>query len=1291
MHSRTAFASCLVRLSIALALLLGGLVASAPRADAQVVDSTLWSVDGTVYAMARDGNTLYVGGSFSRAASGEMGNLIPVDATTGDAPADFPKTDGSVSVVAPDGDGGWFVGGTFTTIGGATRANVARINADLSIASWNPGTDGTVTFIKRSGANVYLSGGFTTVGGQARAQFAAVDAATGVTTAFSAALNAPYGRVNALEEKADTVFVGGGFSTIGGVSRTGLAAVNRLTGALLGWTPNSNGTVCALRQYGGMLYVAGWFNSIGGASRQSLACLDPNTALATAWTANTNSSSAAVRTLDLSGSILYIGGDFTSIGGQSRNYIAAYNLSTGAILSWNPNAGYSVYQVAARGPLVYVGGYFQTVGGQPHRYAAAVDSATALPTAWDPGASAEVTGMSAVGNRIYLTGFLKYAGGPARSNIAAFDVTTGAPLEWAPGANGTVRSLVASGGRLYVGGDFTTLASQTRNRVGAFDTATGSLSSWDPNSSGSVYAITIQGSSVFLGGSFLYVGGVYHPNVAAVDATSGVPTSWYGTASGSVYALCSNGASLFVADYASGRVSALSIASGSSQWTVNLASVYALAVTGNTLFAGGGFTSFNGYSSYKYLVGLTATAGSVYLWNPGNSPNAAVTSLFLDGACLFAGGYFTTIGGATRSGVAQIDTTYGIASTWNPAGAATRTLTGSKGRLFAGGDFTTFGGRPHGRIASTTMPAPVISVAGFNGSASGYEGNAGWANTTCVVGLSCSSEIPISVDYSTADSTATVADGDYAAASGTFTFQPGESSRYISIPVNGDPVYEPDEAFLVRLSNPAGAAIAVPSAIGSLPNDDPAPMLSIRDVTKAEGASGGTPFCFAVRLSNPTYLPVSVNLTTADSTATVADGDYDAVSGLLTIPPKADSVVQCVTVHGDAWLELDEVFKVNLSSPVNAALADALGIGTILSDEMGPVITTVADVPGDQGGWVWLSLDRCLLDDPLVAQPVLTYNIWRKVPASPSEPLATTAAPRAVASDVRVMPDERTLGLMKDWPITVRDGGAYLAGAQASGPAAVFPPGTWGIVGSFAAMQQSTYLALAPAQADSPFVSEYVVSAHTTSPSVWVVGFAGSGRSVDNIAPGVPAPFAASQVGVFVSLAWGASTATDFQYFRLYRGTQADFATGSSSLVHQGIDLVFTDAAAGSGTVYYKLTALDHAGNESTPATASVAVVLDAASELPATFALRSPMPNPAMGAAAIPFALPRESRVNIDIFDTAGRLVRTLVDGSLEAGWHTARWDGRDAGGRRAPSGVYLCRMSAPGYSATRTLVLLH
>jgi hypothetical protein len=850
---------------------------------------------------------------------------------------------------------------------------------------------------------------------------------------------------------------------------------------------------------------------------------------------------------------------------------------------------------------------------------------------------------------------------------------------------------VASGGRLYVGGDFTTLASQTRNRVGAFDTATGSLSSWDPNSSGSVYAITIQGSSVFLGGSFLYVGGVYHPNVAAVDATSGVPTSWYGTASGSVYALCSNGASLFVADYASGRVSALSIASGSSQWTVNLASVYALAVTGNTLFAGGGFTSFNGYSSYKYLVGLTATAGSVYLWNPGNSPNAAVTSLFLDGACLFAGGYFTTIGGATRSGVAQIDTTYGIASTWNPAGAATRTLTGSKGRLFAGGDFTTFGGRPHGRIASTTMPAPVISVAGFNGSASGYEGNAGWANTTCVVGLSCSSEIPISVDYSTADSTATVADGDYAAASGTFTFQPGESSRYISIPVNGDPVYEPDEAFLVRLSNPAGAAIAVPSAIGSLPNDDPAPMLSIRDVTKAEGASGGTPFCFAVRLSNPTYLPVSVNLTTADSTATVADGDYDAVSGLLTIPPKADSVVQCVTVHGDAWLELDEVFKVNLSSPVNAALADALGIGTILSDEMGPVITAVADVPGDQGGWVWLSLDRCLLDDPLVAQPVLTYNIWRKVPASPSEPLATTAAPRAVASDVRVMPDERTLGLMKDWPITVRDGGAYLAGAQASGPAAVFPPGTWGIVGSFAAMQQSTYLALAPAQADSPFVSEYVVSAHTTSPSVWVVGFAGSGRSVDNIAPGVPAPFAASQVGGSVSLAWGASTATDFQYFRLYRGTQADFATGSSSLVHQGIDLVFTDAAAGSGTVYYKLTALDHAGNESTPATASVAVVLDAASELPATFALRSPMPNPAMGAAAIPFALPRESRVNIDIFDTAGRLVRTLVDGSLEAGWHTARWDGRDAGGRRAPSGVYLCRMSAPGHSATRTLVLLH
>ena len=1286
--------------ALAVGLTLLATLSAPPNAAAQVADSTFWSTDGVVYAVARSGDTLFVGGSFSHIAAGNMGGLIPVDAVTGLAPANFPSTNGTVSALVADGAGGWFVGGDFSIIGGVPRANLARIRPDRSISDWAPSPDGAVGVLRHIGGTLYVGGVFQNIGGQSRPYVAAVDTATGMAASWNPGGVNSANSVAAFEVKGDTVFVGGAFTTVGATSRWGLAAVSRTTGSLYAWNASPNASVTALRVYGGLLYVAGHFTSIGGASRTSLACLDANTALATTWTANTGSGTYP-RTLDLSGNALYVGGDFTTIGGQSRNRIAAYDLSTGTILSWNPNANSPVDQIVASGPTVYACGGFSTIGGATHRYVAAIDSASGSPQAWEPGASSSVTSVAPAGGMVYLAGSFTYAGGPARSNIAAFHAITGTPLDWNPGADGTVRCLTVGNGNVYVGGDFTTLGGQTRNRAGAFDLGTGALSSWNPNVTGTnpvaVYSMALSGSTLYVGGKFSYLGGTYRANLGAVDATTGSMLPFTPSVSGTVYSVCSDGAFVYAADFTLNLVYCLST-TGATIWSRSVSSVRSLAITGSTLFLGGDFTSFQGYSAYKYLVAVTAAFGAVTpTWSASYNPNGPVTSLLLDGAGLYLGGSFTLLGVAARSRAALIDTTTGAPRSWTAdPNSEVYALAKGAGRLYLGGAFSSLGSRPHGRIGFVTMPPPTITTSTFY-PPGGYEGNAGWTSVNCRIGLTSSCAAAVTVDFATADSTATVADGDYAAAGGTLTFQPGETVKYVPFQVNGDLAYEPGECFNVRLSNATEALIAVPSAACWLVNDDGVPTLSVRDVARAEGASGTTPFGFALRLSNPTYLPVSVTFTTQDSTATVADNDYDVFSGTVTIPAKADSVVQTVMVRGDTNLELDEVFKVVLASAVNATLSDSLGIGTILSDEMGPNLTAVTDVPDDQGGWVWLSLDRCLLDDPSIATPVLTYNIWRKVPTT-SARSATAAsttgesgpAPIAAAADLRLMPDKRTLALMANWPITLHDGGVYLAGAATTGPAAAFPPGTWGIVGSFAAMQQASYLALAPAQADSPFVSEYVVSAHTTSPSVWVVGWLGSGRSVDNIAPGVPAPFVASLAGTSVSLAWGASTATDFQYFRLYRGTQADFAAGPSSLVNQGIELAYRDTGAGSGTVFYKLTALDHFGNESAPATASVTVVLDAEATLPTAFALRAPAPNPTRGDAVLVFALPRASRVRVGLYDITGRLAHVLVDGDLPAGWHTARWDGRDGGGHLAMPGMYLCRMTAPGFARTERLLLL-
>src|SRR5205823_5536883 len=189
------------------------------------------------------------------------------------------------------------------------------------------------------------------------------------------------------------------------------------------------------------------------------------------------------------------------------------------------------------------------------------------------------------------------------------------------------------------------------------------------------------------------------------------------------------------------------------------------------------------------------------------------------------------------------------------------------------------------------------------------------------------------VSYSTADGTALVADGDYQATSGTLTFNPGETTKAVTVLVNGDTKFEPDETFFVNLSAPTNAGIADGQGQGTIRNDDGQPTIAINDVSASEGNTGTTPFAFTVTLSNPSSQTVTVHYATADGTATVADNDYVAASGTVTFAPGVTSKVVAVTINGDTKVEADETFVVNLTSPVNATLADSSATGTILNDD----------------------------------------------------------------------------------------------------------------------------------------------------------------------------------------------------------------------------------------------------------------------------------------------------------------------------------------------------------------------
>src|ERR1051326_5530219 len=200
------------------------------------------------------------------------------------------------------------------------------------------------------------------------------------------------------------------------------------------------------------------------------------------------------------------------------------------------------------------------------------------------------------------------------------------------------------------------------------------------------------------------------------------------------------------------------------------------------------------------------------------------------------------------------------------------------------------------------------------------EGNSGTANATFTVSLSESSTQPVSVNFATANGTAT-APADYATQSGTLTFSAGQTNKQITILVNGDTIDEVDETFTVTLSNPTNAVIATAVGTGTIIDND-GPAISINNVTVTEGNSGTANATFSVSLSSASPQIITVDYATADGTA-IAPDDYLPNSGTLTFPANS-TAPQTITiaVNGDTLDEVNETFTVNLSNPTRATIAN---------------------------------------------------------------------------------------------------------------------------------------------------------------------------------------------------------------------------------------------------------------------------------------------------------------------------------------------------------------------------------
>jgi hypothetical protein len=299
-------------------------------------------------------------------------------------------------------------------------------------------------------------------------------------------------------------FIAGKFTKVNGQTRTYLAQIDA-NNQLTSFNPTityffpPNARIYALHIANNKLFIGGGISTVNGQTRQNLAAFDLPSGNLISWAPNPNN---IITSIESVGNTVFVGGEFTQTSGNARNYIASYDASL-TLTSWNPNPNGQVKSIKKGIDNLYITGYFSSFNGQSRSKLVQIETINFTPTSFNvPINNGMIFDLLEHQGQLYIAGLFSNVGGVSTSNFAAIDLVSQTVNASSLTTNDLINSIEYSNGTLLIGGLFTTVNNQGVKYFVELNLTSGAIDDKALALNNSVNKISSNGTHVMLSGNF---------------------------------------------------------------------------------------------------------------------------------------------------------------------------------------------------------------------------------------------------------------------------------------------------------------------------------------------------------------------------------------------------------------------------------------------------------------------------------------------------------------------------------------------------------------------------------------------------------------------------------------------------------------------------------------------------------------------------------------------------------------------------------------------------------------------